>query len=98
MVGLLGLGIMWIQERGNGHHGIACRILVGWCRIFGASFLADQAKVEEVETKSISEEDAVALVAAFDNASDHRFSIIVIGGNEAIAGSDEIGDRHPTML
>ena len=98
MVGLLGLGIKWIQEREMGIMGLLAAFLLVGVGVFGASFLADQAKVEEVETKSISEEDAVALVAAFDNASDHRFSIIVIGGNEAIAGSDEIGDRHPTML
>ena len=56
--------------------------------------------MQEKETKSITEEDAVALVAAFDNASNHRFSIIVIGGNETstIAGEDEVGDRHPTMV
>ena len=98
MVGQMGLGIKWIQEREMGIMGLLAAFLLVGVGVFGASFLADQAKVEEVETKSISEEDAVALVAAVDNASDHRFSIIVIGGNEAIAGSDEIGDRHPTML
>ena len=66
--------------------------------IFGASFLAEQAKVVEEDVKSITESDAIALVDAFGNTSDHRFSIIILGGNETIAGADEIGDRHPTIL
>ncbi|MED5486791.1 MAG: MFS transporter [Candidatus Thermoplasmatota archaeon] len=100
VVGLLGLGIKWIQEKELGIMGLFAAFLLVGVGIFGASFLADQATVQEKETKSITEEDAVALVAAFDNASDHRFSIIVIGGNETstIAGEDEVGDRHPTMV
>ena len=98
MVGLLGLGIKWIQEREMGIMGLLAAFLLVGVGVFGASFLADQATVEEKEIKSISEEDASALVAAFDDASDHRFSIIIIGGNETISGADEIGDRHPTKL
>ncbi|CAI8367937.1 MAG: Uncharacterised protein [Euryarchaeota archaeon UBA443] len=96
VVGLLGLGIKWIQEKEMGMMGLLAAFLLVGVGIFGASFLADQATVQTKETKSISDEDAGALVAAFDNASDHRFSIIMVGGNES--GEYEVGDRHPTMV
>ena len=96
LVGLLGLGIKWIQEKEMGMMGLLAAFLLVGVGIFGASFLADQATVQTKETKSISDEDAGALVAAFDNASDHRFSIIMVGGNES--GEYEVGDRHPTMV
>ncbi|MGB1955636.1 MAG: MFS transporter, partial [Candidatus Poseidoniaceae archaeon] len=38
------------------------------------------------------------LQAAFNGTSDHRFSIIIIGGNESIAGASEVGDTHPTQV
>ena len=98
MVGILGLGIKFIQDKEIGILGFFAAFLLVAVGIFGASFLADQANVVEEEVKSISESDAVALVDAFDNTSDHRFSIIILGGNETIAGADEIGDRHPTIL
>ena len=59
---------------------------------------ADQATEETKEIKTISEEDAIALVAAFDETDDHRFSIIIIGGNEAIANASEVGNTHPTVV
>ena len=78
VVGLLGLGIKWIQEKEMGMMGLLAAFLLVGVGIFGASFLADQATVQKKDTKSITDEDAVALVAAFDNASDHRFSIIMV--------------------
>ena len=36
--------------------------------------------------------------AEFNKTNDHRFSIIIIGGNESIAGSSEVGDTHPTQV
>jgi len=98
MLGLLGFGIKLIQDRELGLMGFFAAFLLVGVGVFGASFLADQATVVEKDVKAISEEDAVALVSAFENTSDHRFSIIILGGNEQIAGADEIGDRHPTML
>ena len=89
MVVLLGGGLMWIQEREMGWMGVIAAFLLVGVGIFGASFLAEQASEDEVaETKAISEADAIALVAAFDEEDDHRFSIIIIGGPEgsAIAG------------
>ena len=75
----------------------AAFLLVG-VGIFGASFLADQATVDEKEVKTITEADAAALVAAFEDTNDHRFSIIIIGGNDTIAGASEVGATHPTMV
>ena len=49
--------------------------------------------MNEVET--ITPEDASSLISAFDNVSDHRFAIIVIGPDSV---SSEVGDRHPTIV
>ena len=101
MVVLLGGGLMWIQEREMGWMGVLAAFLLVGVGIFGASFLAEQAADEEVaETKAISEADAIALVAAFDEEDEHRFSIIIIGGPEgsAIAGASEVGNTHPTVV
>ena len=101
MVVLLGGGLMWIQEREMGWMGVIAAFLLVGVGIFGASFLAEQASEDEVaETKAISEADAIALVAAFDEEDEHRFSIIIIGGPEgsAIAGASEVGNTHPTVV
>ena len=98
MVALLGGGIMWIQEREMGLGGIFAAFLLVGVGIFGASIFADQADVEEEVIQTISEEDAVALVAAFDETDEHRFSIIIIGGNETIANASEVGNTHPTIV
>ena len=101
MVVLLGGGLMWIQEREMGWMGVIAAFLLVGVGIFGASFLAEQASEDEVaETKAISEADAIALVAAFDEEDEHRFSIIIIGGPEGstIAGASEVGNTHPTVV
>ncbi len=98
MIVLLGGGIMWLQDRNMGWMGVIAAILLVGAGIFGASFLADLATVSQKDVKTITEEDAVALVAAFDDTDDHRFSIIIIGGNESIAGSSEVGDTHPSVI
>jgi len=101
MVVLLGGGLMWIQEREMGWMGVIAAFLLVGVGIFGASFLAEQASEDEVaETKAISESDAIALVAAFDEEDEPRFSIIIIGGPEgsAIAGASEVGNTHPTVV
>ncbi|MFL2947131.1 MAG: MFS transporter [Candidatus Poseidoniales archaeon] len=101
MVVLLGGGLMWIQEREMGWMGVFAAFLLVAVGIFGASFLAEQAQDDEVEdAKTITESDAAALVAAFDEEDDHRFSIIIIGGPEgsAIAGASEVGNTHPTVV
>ena len=98
LVGILGTGLMFIQRREFGIMGIFAAFLLVGVGIFGASFLADQATEDKDEIKTISEDDASALVAAFDDTSDHRFSIIFVGGNESISGSSEVGDTHPTKV
>jgi len=98
LVGILGTGLMFIQRSEFGIMGIFAAFLLVGVGIFGASFLADKATEDKDEIKTISNEDASALVAAFDNTSDHRFSIIFIGGDESISGSSEVGDTHPTKV
>jgi hypothetical protein len=98
MIAVLGRGVMWLQDREMGWMGVIAAVLLVGAGIFAASFLADQASIKEDDVKTITEADAVALVAAFDETSDHRFSIIIVGGNESIAGSSEIGDTHPTIV
>ena len=98
MVVLLGGGLMWLQERNMGWMGVFAAFLLVGVGIFGASFLADQASVDEKDVNTINEADAVALVAAFEETDDHRFSIIIVGGNDTIAGSSEVGDTHPTIV
>ena len=95
VVVLLGGGVRWVQEKEMGLMGVFAAFLLVGVGIFGASFLADQATVDEEEVKAITEADAVALVAAFEGTDDHRFSIIVVGGN--VSGS-EVGATHPTMV
>ena len=98
LVALLGAGLMWIQKREMGLGGVFAAFLLVGVGIFGASLFADQAKEETKVVKTISEEEAIALVAAFDETDDHRFSIIIIGGNEAIANASEVGKTHPTVV
>ena len=100
MVAILGKGLMWLNERDMGWMGVFAAFMLVAVGIFGASFLAGQATIEEKEVETISEEDAIALVAAFDGTDDHRFSIIIVGGsdNSTIAGASEVGDVHPTVV
>ncbi|MCS5534291.1 MAG: MFS transporter, partial [Candidatus Poseidoniales archaeon] len=98
MVVLLGGGLMWLQKKNMGLMGVFAAFLLVGVGIFGASFLAGQATEDVEDVKTISEEDAIALVAAFDETNDHRFSIIIVGGDEAIAGTSEVGDTHPTIV
>jgi UMF1 family MFS transporter len=98
MIAMLGGGIMWLQQRNIGLMGLVAAFLLVGVGIFGASFLAGQAAVSEVEVKTITEQDAVALAAAFNETNDHRFSIIIVGGNENITGSSEVGNTHPSVV
>ena len=98
MVVLLGGGLMWLQEKNMGWMGVFAAFLLVGVGIFGASFLAGQATEDVEDVKTISEADAIALVAAFDETNDHRFSIIIVGGDEAIAGTSEVGATHPTIV
>lgn len=100
MLAVLGKGLMWLNERNMGWMGVFAAFLLVGCGIFGASFLAGQATIEEKKVKTITEEEAIALVAAFEETDEHRFSIIIVGGsnNSTIAGSSEVGESHPTIV
>ena len=53
MVGILGLGIKFIQDQEMGLMGFFAAFLLVAVGVFGASFLADQAKVVEKDVKSM---------------------------------------------
>ena len=95
-VAIIGGGVMFIQSKELGKMGVFAMIAIVVVGILGASLLAGQAKVDEKELHNIGAADAAAIVANFDNASDHRFAIIFVGG--PLAGNDEIGDSHPTIV
>ncbi len=103
ILAILGSGIIWIQQQETGFlqgwKGILAAFLLVGVGLFGASLLADSANPDEAEkVDSITQQQAIDLEASFDETSDHRWSIIIIGGNESIAGSFEIGDTHPSIL
>ena len=96
---ILGGGIILIQQQEMGWIGIVAIFVFVGAGILGASLLAESAAADDEEdVKSITEEQAILLVAAFDETDDHRFSIIIIGGNETIANAIEVGDRHPSVV
>ncbi len=93
---IIGGSIMFIQSKELGNLGIFAMIAIVLVGILAASFLADQADGKKVEEHTINESDATSIAEGFNNTSDHRFSIIFVGGN--LTGQDEIGDRHPTIV
>ncbi|MDP6865463.1 MAG: MFS transporter, partial [Candidatus Poseidoniaceae archaeon] len=93
---LIGGSVMFLQTKDLGKIGILAMIIIVLLGILGASFFADQANGEEVEEHKIDAADAGSIVAAFNDTSDHRFSIIFVGG--PMEGNSEIGDRHPTIV
>ena len=95
-VAILGGSIMFIQNKELGMKGIIAIVMVVIVGLLAATMLAGQATTEEEETFNISQSNAQEIVTAFDNVSDHRFSIIFIGGD--YDGKSEIGDRHPTIV
>ena len=95
-VALIGGAIMLIQNKELGKLGVLAMIFIVIVGILGASFLADQDETKKKETHTINIENATAIVANFDSANDHRFSILFVGGD--LSGESEIGDRHPTVL
>ena len=99
VTGCLGAAMMYILSREMGWLGLAlCFILVGG-GIFAASLMADEAATEaKSDVKQIDLNKATALVAAFEETDDHRFSIIFVGGNENISGQEEVGKKHPTQV
>ena len=95
-VAIIGGGIMFIQSKELGMIGVLAMIGIVVVGILGASLLSDQAGSVEKETNNIAVSDAASIAANFNNTSDHRFAIIFVDG--PLAGEDEIGERHPTVV
>tara|TARA_B100000767_G_scaffold273012_1_gene302056 strand:- start:1204 stop:3252 length:2049 start_codon:yes stop_codon:yes gene_type:complete len=96
ILGTFGAGILYIQNLEMGWKGALLAFLLVGSGLFGVSMLAgDEAEAENV-IPSINAENAAAIVAAFDDTNDHRWSIIFVGGPES--GADEVGDTHPTNV
>ena len=95
-VAIIGGSVAFIQSKELGKLGVILMVSIVGLGILGASLLADQADEDEVELHNISPADGALIAANFDNASDHRFSIIFVDG--PLAGQDEVGDRHPTIV
>jgi len=95
---IIGGSIMFIQSKELGNLGIFAMIGIVLVGILAASFLADQADGDKVEEHTINESNATSIVEGFNNTSDHRFSIIFVGGPDDLSGQSEIGDRHPTIV
>lgn len=95
-VAILGGGIMFIQRKELGWLGVLAMIAMVSIAIFASSTLADQKKTEDEDVMQIDGANATLMVDAFNNTSDHRFSILFVGGPEG--GESELGDRHPTVV
>ncbi len=95
-VAIIGGSVAFIQSKELGKLGVILMVSIVGLGILGASLLADQADEDAVELHNISPADGALIAANFDNASDHRFAIIFVDG--PLAGEDEIGDRHPTIV
>ena len=96
LLGLLGGTMVYIQGKELGFPGALLIILVVLVGLVGASILADKASEAETNTKFITPDDASAIVASFDDAEDHRFSILFVGGPQDQAS--EVGNQHPTIV
>ena len=95
-VAIIGGSIMLIQNKDLGKMGILAMLVIVIVGLLAGTMLAGQADKADEETFTISDSDAAGIVAAFGDASDHRFSIIFIDGPHD--GQSEIGDRHPTIV
>ena len=95
-VAVIGGGILFIQSKELGWIGIVAMVGLVVGGIIASSFLAGQQDTEEEDVQQIGLENATSLQLAFDNTSDHRFSILFVGGD--LSGESELGDRHPTVI
>ena len=97
-VATLGVGVAMIaiMRKGMGWVGLVLILLLSGAVMAGASMFSEDVAEEDKATYKLTSSEAAAMVAAFGNASDHRFSIHFEGG--PLDGSAEVGERHPTML
>ena len=96
MLGLLGGAMVYIQGLEMGFKGAVLIMLVVMIGLIGGSMLADKATEDEDVAKTINADDAAEIVANFEGAEYHRFSIVFIDGPQD--GQAEVGAQHPTMV
>ena len=96
MLGLLGGAMVYIQGMELGFKGAVLIIFVVLIGLVGGSMLAEKASDSEDDIKTINADDAAAIVAGFEGAEDHRFSIVFVDGPQD--GQAEVGAQHPTMV
>ena len=96
MLGLLGGAMVYIQGLELGFKGVVLIIFVVMIGLVGGSMMADKASDTKDDIKTINAEDAAAIVAGFEGAEDHRFSIVFVDGPQD--GQAEVGAQHPTMV
>ena len=97
--GAFGFIMLAIYRMDLGKVGVALTFLVAILAL--GAFIGGGIAMFEGETtvdmpRTIDGENATAMVANFDDAENHRFSIVMTGGPEA--NSYEIGNEHPTVL
>jgi len=96
ILGTFGAGIMYIQNLEMGWKGALLAFLLVGSGLLGVSMLAEDQTTVEEEIPMINAENATAMAAAFNGTSEHRWSILFVGG--PVSGADEIGDTHPTNI
>ena len=96
MLGLLGGAMVYIQGMEMGFKGFVLIMIVVMIGLIGGSMLAEKASDSEDDIKTINADDAAAIVAGFEGAEDHRFSIVFVDGPQD--GQAEVGAQHPTMV
>ena len=99
-VATLGVGgsMMFILRKGSGWKGMIAIFLITLIVMFGLSALTEENESSQSEVYSLTEDEARGMIRAYDNVSDHRFSIHFLGGPSDIDGKAEVGDGHPTKL
>ena len=77
-VATLGVGVAMIaiMRKGMGWVGLVLILLLSGAVMAGASMFSEDVAEEDKATYKLTSSEAAAMVAAFDNASDHRFSIL----------------------
>ena len=95
----VGFGMMALMRQNLGKIGLMMILLLSGGVMYGSAMMfSEDIEAQDKASSSITEVEAVSMIAAFDNATDHRFSIHFNGGPLDIANQSEIGERHPTMV
>jgi MFS-type transporter involved in bile tolerance (Atg22 family) len=88
-----------LMRRDMGIAGLLLILLLSGVVMFGASMMfTEDVEEKDKSSSTLTEAEALSMVSAFDNVSEHRFSIHFLGGNALIDNKGEIGEQHPTMV